>query len=284
MIGLSSSFLGSGSSDSYTFIFWHHFFISFLDTKSTGMRNYLIGALLFLVAACKKETNSVILSGPVGINDHRGVGASAAELLADQTYTSLTVEIQFGPGMQLQEQSVVNLRTFLEQRLNKPAGITIQSKQVASIGKATASLSDITDFTDKNRTVYTDGNKITVYVYVTDASFDKGNVVGIAYRNTSVCLFGKTIQANSGGINQASRVKVESGVLLHEIGHILGLVNNGTGMVTSHEDADNRAHCTNTNCLMYYTIETTGLMNMLNNNIPQLDANCINDLRANGGK
>lgn len=245
---------------------------------------FLLVLSAFLFQACKKETTSVILSGPVGVNDLRNVGASATELLASDTYTALTVELQYGPGMQLQEQSVANLRTFLEQRLNKPGGIIVQSKPVATIGKSVVSVADITTFTDKNRTAYTDGNRITVYVYITDAGFDKGNVVGIAYRNTAVCLFGKTIQSNSGGINQASRVKVESGVLLHEIGHILGLVNNGTGMVTPHEDGDNRAHCTNANCLMYYTIETTGLMNMLNNNVPQLDANCLNDLRANGGK
>lgn len=237
-----------------------------------------------LVQGCKKETTSVVLSGPVGINDHRNVGASSGELLSATAYTSLVVELQYGPGMQLQDQTVTNLRSFLEQRLNKPGGIAIQTKPVGSIGKAAVTTSDINAFTDQNRTAYTDGDRITVYVYITDAGFSTANVAGIAYRNTSVCLFGKTIQSNSGGINQASRVKVESGVLLHEIGHLLGLVNNGTGMVTPHEDADNRAHCTNTNCLMYYTIETTGLMNMLSNSIPSLDANCINDLRANGGK
>jgi hypothetical protein len=239
---------------------------------------------VLLIQSCKKEASTVVLSGPVGINDNRNVGASAAELLASDNYTSLTVEVQYSPGMQLQEQTFTNLQSFLEQRLNKPGGITLQRKQVASIGKPVVSIADITTFTDQNRTAYTDGNRITVYVYIADANFDKDNVVGVAYRNTAICLFGKTIQSNSGGINQASRVKVESGVLLHEIGHLLGLVNNGTGMVTPHEDGDNRAHCTNTNCLMYYTIETTGLMNMLNNAIPQLDANCINDLRANGGK
>lgn len=245
---------------------------------------YLLIILALLAQSCKKEATSIVLSGPVGINDNRNVGASAAELLASGIYTSLTVELQYSPGMQLQEQTVTNLRTFLEQRLNKPDGITLQRKQVASIGKSVVSIADITSFTDQNRTVYTDGNRVTVYIYITDAGFDKGNVVGVAYRNTAICLFGKTIQSNSGGINQASRVKVESGVLLHEIGHLLGLVNNGTGMIQPHEDGDNRAHCTNTDCLMYYTIETNGLMNMLNNSIPQLDANCLNDLRANGGK
>lgn len=242
---------------------------------------FIIGAMLF---SCKKQTTTEILSGPVGINDNRHVGASAGELLSATSYATLVVELQYSPGMQLQPQTLINLQDFLEQRLHKPGGIVIQSKQVGSIGKQTVTTSDIAAFTDQNRKAYTDGNRITVYVYIADASFSTTNVVGIAYRNTAVCLFGKTIQSNSGGINQASRVKVESGVLLHEIGHILGLVNNGIAMVTPHEDSDNRAHCTNTNCLMYYTIETTGLMNMLNNNIPQLDANCLNDLRASGGK
>ena len=195
---------------------------------------FIIGVMLF---SCKKQTSIEILSGPVGTNDNRQVGASAGELLSATSYVSLVVELQYSPGMQLQPQTLINLQDFLEQRLHKPGGIVIQSKQVGSIGKQTVTTSDIAAFTDQNRKAYTDGNRITVYVY-----------------------------------------------MLHEIGHILGLVNNGAAMVTAHEDGDNRAHCTNTNCLMYYTIETTGLMNMLNNNIPQLDANCINDLRASGGK
>ncbi|MBL0884647.1 MAG: hypothetical protein IBJ16_15100, partial [Chitinophagaceae bacterium] len=78
----------------------------------------------FLCPSCKKETTSIILSGPVGINDLRTVGASAAELLATDQYTVLTVELQYGPGMQLQEQSVTNLRSFLWQRVSKPGCIT----------------------------------------------------------------------------------------------------------------------------------------------------------------
>lgn len=226
----------------------------------------------------------MVLSGPVGVNDTRAVGVSANELLAATTYTALNVEIQYAPGMRPQDQSINNLRSFLEARLNKPDSITIFIQQVGSIGKPTINVSDISLFADKNRRSYTDGKKITIYVYFADADFEKTGVVGVAYRNTSICLFQKTIQANSGGINQASRVKVESGVLLHEVGHLLGLVNNGTDMVAAHEDNANAAHCTNSNCLMYFSIETTGLMNIFNNAIPALDAACLNDLRGNGGK
>lgn len=240
--------------------------------------------IVLLIAGCKKETTSHIISGPTTNVDKQAAGNAAAGLLAGDTYTSLHIELQYAPGMQPETQTLTNLNNFLSERLNKPAGITVTTKQVNSFGKPTVSIADITAFTDKYRTLYTDGNQITLYILFADADYSTSGVVGVAYRNTAVCLFEKTIQANSGGINQAGRVKVETGVLLHEIGHLLGLTNNGTSMVTPHEDGANKAHCNNSNCLMYYSIETTGLMNMLSNAVPALDANCLADLKGNGGK
>jgi len=249
------------------------------------MKKIIIFCLLTLaIAGCKKETTSSIISGPTTNVDKQAAGSAAAGLLAANTYTSLRIELQYAPGMQPQSQTLTNLANFLTERLNKPGGISVFSKQVASFGKTTITVADITAFTDQYRTVYTDGNQITLYILFADADFSTNGVVGVAYRNTAICLFEKTIQANSGGINQASRVKVETGVLLHEIGHLLGLTNNGTSMATPHEDTANKAHCNNSNCLMYYSIETTGLMNMFNNAVPTLDANCLADLKGNGGK
>ena len=41
-------------------------------------------------------------------------------------------------------------------------------------------------------------------------------------------IFGKTIHDNSGALGQTSRTKLESTVLDHEFGHILGLVDIGS--------------------------------------------------------
>lgn len=110
-------------------------------------------------------------------------------------------------------------------------------------------------------------------------------MLGVAYRNTSLCIFGKAIQSNSGSIGQASRVKVESTVLNHEAGHILGLEDIGTPMAINHKDPSHPDHCNNSNCLMYYAAETTDILGFLiTGNIPALDQNCKNDLKANGGK
>jgi predicted Zn-dependent protease len=100
-----------------------------------------------------------------------------------------------------------------------------------------------------------------------------------------MALFERTIQDLSGGLTQPEQSRLESVVLQHELGHILGLVNAGTAMVTNHQDAPHGRHCTNTNCLMHYTVETGNVVqNLLDGSLPQLDSNCLSDLRANGGK
>lgn len=77
---------------------------------------------------------------------------------------------------------------------------------------------------------------------------------------------------------------VEQSVMKHEVGHILGLVNLGAPMQTNHQDAEHGKHCINENCLMYWATETGNFIsNLTGSSPPQLDANCIADLRANGG-
>ena len=44
----------------------------------------------------------------------------------------------------------------------------------------------------------------------------------------------------------------EQSVILHEVGHALGLVNGYVGMTSyDHEDPGSSSHCTNPNCVMY---------------------------------
>ena len=241
--------------------------------------------LLVMLAGCRKEllvTSPV--SGPASVTDKETVGQSAHGFLNADTFTNLTLEIQYAPGMKPQDQSITNLVNFLNTYLNKPGGVTIIQKQVSSFGVTTASTQDVVDFEDKNRIAYTGGNTIAVYLLFADADYSTQDVIGISFRNTSIALFEKTIQAKSGSLNQASRVKVESGTLIHEMGHLLGLVNSGTPMVKPHEDAGYKAHCSNPQCIMYHAIQSSGLMNSLDNSIPGLDADCVNDLKAYGGK
>ena len=240
--------------------------------------------LMMAITGCKK---SDIITNLPSINNenNKAVGASANDLLSASKYSSVKIEIQYMPGYQPDGAAVNNLMVFLNSLINKPGGVTIVQTQIASAGKTVLSLNDIATIEKNNRTVYTSGNQLGVYFLYTDGNYSEANVLGIAFRNTSMSLLGKTIHDNSGGIGQASRTKVVSTVLEHEFAHILGLVNIGSPMQTNHQDGAHGNHCNNTSCLMYYTSETTDIFGILiTGNIPVLDANCKADLTANGGK
>jgi hypothetical protein len=189
------------------------------------------------------------------------------------------------PGFEPDAPALAHLKSFLESTLNKPSGITIVTSQIAASSSTTLSSDAVRSIENTNRTAFTSGDQIAVYVLYTNGTYTDNSVIGIAYRNTSVAIFGKTVHDNSGGLGQASRTKLEATVLEHELGHLLELVDLGSPMQTNHKDAAHGSHCTSNSCLMYYASETTDILGfLLTGNIPSLDANCVADLRANGGK
>ncbi len=239
--------------------------------------------ILFLQACSKSDSTS----GLAAINDanNKNTGASSKDLLTAGTFTSIKIEIQYMPGFAPDAASVNNLTSFLSSLVNKPAGISVVQKQIASGGKNTYSINDISAIEKSNRTFFNTGNQLAVYVLIADGAYSDPNVLGVAYRNTSLCLLGKKIFDNSGGIGQASRTKLITAVVEHEFGHLLGLVDLGAAMQANHKDPNHGNHCNVQSCLMYYASETTDLLGFLvTGNIPSLDAQCQNDLKANGGK
>ena len=244
----------------------------------------LLCTSIFMIIACTKTSTSTSLP-EINAENNKPVGASANDLLSATKYSSLKIEIQYMPGFQPDAASVNNLTSFANTLVNKPNGITVTQTQIAASNKTSLTVNEIASIEQSNRTAVTSGNQIAVYFLFTDANYAQLNVLGIAFRNTSLCLMGKTIKDNSGGIGQTSKTKLETTVMQHELAHILGLVDIGSPMQTNHKDAAHGNHCNNSNCLMYYTSETTDVLGFLiTGNIPTLDANCRADLTANGGK
>lgn len=216
---------------------------------------------------------------------NRTVGASANELLSSSKYSSLKIEIQYMPGYIPDAAALDHLKAVLEGLLNKPAGISIVTREIPAAISSSLSVNDIITIEKNNRTAFTNGSELAVYLLYTNGAYTDPGVLGVAYKNTSAALFGKKIHDNSGGIGQASRTKLVATVAEHEMAHLLGLVDLGTAMQTGHKDAAHGNHCNNANCLMYYASETTDILGfLLTGNIPVLDQNCRADLQANGGK
>ncbi|MFV8358041.1 membrane metalloprotease, partial [Flavobacterium sp. XS1P32] len=115
---------------------------------------------------------------------------------------------------------------------------------------------------------------------------DTSVILGTAYRNTSFVIYEQTVHGLSDSAFEPNRSLLETTVITHEFGHILGLTNLGTTLQSNHEDTEHPKHCIEKTCLMFWSAEIGGgIGNMVSSgSAPQLDAQCIADLRANGGK
>lgn len=181
------------------------------------------------------------------------------------------------------EQAQQKVIDFLAEHLHKNQGIEIIQSEIPSQSKENYSAQDLRAIEKESRQFFPAQNEIAVWLSVVDGKYENESVIGLAYQNLSTSLMGGSISENTGGINQASRSSVEAAVLMHELGHLLGLVNITTPMVNDHQ-ADGH-HCNNSDCLMYFAVETTDIFSVLvTSSIPELDENCKLDLSQNGGE
>ncbi len=238
---------------------------------------FFIATMLTLVVSCSKYEE---------LQNNR---IEPHDLLSDDKYRLLVVEIQYIDGYGPDTEASEKLRQLLTKHLNKPGGIVLQFRAIEGPSKSVYDISDIQAIEKDKRTHYVDGNTVSAYFLFLNGSYAGDSpdrkVLGVAYGSTSMAVFGKTIEEFSGGIGQPSTSKLQTTVMQHEFGHILGLVNTGSRMVHPHEDGSHPHHCDNNSCLMNATAETSAVANLLfSGDVPTLDQNCINDLIANGGK
>lgn len=215
----------------------------------------------------------------------QGIGVSAGDFLSENRFKSLHLEIQYMPGNKPGEEAIHELKSFLSLYLNKPEGIHVSMNEIPSSADSVLSVQAVKAIEDKYRKSYTKDQELSVYVLFTDGHSSNKDQLGFAYRNTSAVLFGKHIAEHSGKFKKPGRADLESRVLQHEFGHLLGLVNTATNETSEHQDHENGKHCKNRRCLMYHQVDTHDYPSFLvKKDPPKLDDACIAALKAMGGK
>ncbi|MFL1011874.1 membrane metalloprotease [Flavisericum labens] len=244
-----------------------------------------------LLQGCSKDTNSENQEDTINVNANKqATGSSSNDLLSDDTFTRMEIELAYVEGFEPTQQAINNFVSFLEARTYKPDGIVVEKKAIPSSGKTTFTIDEIADIENTHRTNYNNGNTIAVWALFVDGESDKNDddnvVLGSAYWNTSFVIYEETIREFSNSPTEPNRSVLETTVITHEFGHILGLTNLGAALQSDHEDEEHPKHCNVENCLMYWEAESgSAIGNVVNSgSAPQLDAQCIADLQANGGK
>jgi predicted Zn-dependent protease len=247
-----------------------------------------ITVIFFLFLSC--SDNSITDSGNNGdpafsYNHQDGPGESAVDFLTDQDFGNLVIEIDYMEGYKPTEEALNGLKSFLGERLHKSNIKIMSPSSIPADGQSSYTASDVRNLEEDYRSEYSEENTLAAYVIILDGEYSQSNVLGIAYYNTSTALFGESIESASSGVESNPRSIIEATILQHEFGHLLGLVDNGVEMQEDHKDRDHGEHCTNEDCLMYYSVRTTDFFSvLLGGEVPDLDAQCRADLAGAGGK
>lgn len=251
------------------------------------MRVWGVCLLVLSLTACIVENDRVRqgLRGSEQAYSHRGeTGTLARELLSAEVFKKLVVEILYVVGNRPSQEAIRRLQEFLEARLNKPKGIRIlEEHALPSPGKSQYTVGDARQIEDLNRRFFTRKDEIAVTVLFLDgSSTDVTGTLGQAHRSTSIVIYEKALIAASadGGTR---RDLLESAILHHEFGHLLGLVQGGDPSREGHRDSEHGDHCANPECLMHHSVES-GLAASGGTQVPALDESCLADLRALGGR
>lgn len=226
---------------------------------------------------------------PVQDNQRASTGDFASDFLRSTTYDSLLIEVDYVEGHAPSNGALTELVDRMEDLLNKPGGITFMLDDVIpDQGSPTWTVAQTRDLETEYRDEYRDPTSGTAVLYIAyldgGTPQDEGNsrVLGYAYQGSSIVIFEESVEsAGGGGILSGD---IEPVVLIHELGHQLGLVNLGTPMVVDHEDVDHLGHDGNEDCIMFFQAETSGVADMMLGGSPDFDDECLNDLAAAGGR
>jgi len=106
------------------------------------------------------------------------------------------------------------------------------------------------------------------------------STLGVAVDASTVALFGDSIEEAEPPIfARPSADEIEKAVLVHEIGHLLGLVNLVYQSPVDHEDPEHPGHSNNEDSVMYWAVETIGIAQFISGTLPnEFDQDDLNDL------
>jgi hypothetical protein len=234
-------------------------------------------------------------------------GYTASELVTSKSYSRLVFEVDAVAGEAPRAEALSALQAQLDGlrrsgHLGKPGGVAIVSDETlaASADPAHAwTMDELVALGAAHKSYAPANGEAAVHVlYVDGHSADDGvenEVLGVAYEHELLVIFKKTLDASCvlhGGdlspkVAQSLCGLTEGSVLLHEVGHLFGLVNRGLPMVTPHQDTSHGAHDANDACVMYYASEGTTLVTALSDRLRRgqatvspFDDACLADLAA----
>lgn len=217
---------------------------------------------------------------PPGAKLAGGVGSEAFAYLRGDV-PRMVVEVKAVEGHELLGEALDHLVSVLDEVLDKPGGIEVR---VAAIPQTADSYDgqDLVDLEAEHREVRISDEVASVFVLSLNGDFRDAPVVGVAYSGSSFAVFPETMDRASSPF--ASPTAIQRSVLVHEMGHLLRLVNIGYESPRHREDPDHPHHSSNEDSVMHWAVQSASLGDLLQGGPPDTfdddDRADLEDLKA----
>ena len=160
--------------------------------------------------------------------DKKGIpGGLTLACLSSAKYTSMVIEIDYEPGYMPEQSSINLLKTRLQEVCDKPNGIEVELTETNFGHSGTWSANDVREkaWEHKSNEPQT-GSTLYWQALFPSSEYSNEDVLGVAVDASTVAIFKDTVEDAEGPIfSRPSAEEIENSVLVHEFGHLLGLVN-----------------------------------------------------------
>lgn len=228
------------------------------------IRTVLCAVFLLSFVSCGDDVSEEVIS------------ASRAQLFATSVpYTRLILEVDAVEGYAPSDIDA-ELIKYLSGLVDKPDGIqVVRDQTIPSRGADHIwTFDEMNTLFAEQTSVLLQPNEVRIHVVFLDGTYeddaDGRMTLGLSW-STNVAMFEAKILASCQRPVLQGRLCgfTETAIWLHEIGHVLGLVDNGAPLTSDHLDAEHSHHCTNPDCLMYWEYEGTKLVDALRSRLDE---------------
>jgi hypothetical protein len=228
--------------------------------------------ILISLAAVNCQKNGEPLATPVDDGSAAQQADNAVALFSD-SIGSFEVMVFYEAGAEPMAGNISGTTTPIWE-LTKKTFAALFNNHVGRFIFVPSLLGQFIQLTDQNKTVWTDSTLVKlgrqnapdlvqqgdarISIFFLNGTYN-GNpdVLGVHVRGSAFAfVFKDAVNAVTG--DAKSRAYIEQSIVVHELGHVSGLVNNGVPLATPHEDPAHPKHSTNAECAMHWKIESRG--------------------------
>ena len=217
-----------------------------------------------------------VLSGCLGddvlgdiIPQKKGIPGSLTMACLTNSYTKMILEIDYEAGYKPETSSTDLLKLRISEVCSFSQGITTEFTETDFDDVGTWSADDVREQGwEHKEDDPTNGKTLRWQLIFPAESYEDDSVLGVAVDASTIAIFGESVDGAAGFFNRPSAEEVENSVMVHEVGHLLGLVNLVYTSPVDHESADKPGHSDNDDSVMYWAIESMSVGSFISGDLP----------------